>query len=301
MNNKLKKCGIVATGSFIKDAASVHKGIDFLSSLGFEPVVSPNFFAVDRYMAGTAKQRAEDLMAFFRDPEITAIFEYCGGAGCQYLLDYLDYDDIIANPKPLVGFSDFTALQNGIFAMTGNISLSGFMLKKDCEHGTPCVATVAMLKEFFDKEAYTPGTLPSFWLYSGQTIVGGQAEGTLIGGNLTRFMQLMGTKYMPDITDSIILLEDIGEDTYRIDLMLNQLRQHPDFCDVKGIIFGEFINCSPQMPCDGTTDDVIKAFCKDLEIPVISNIAYGHSQIRNIFPIGGKILLNTDELMIASC
>ena len=121
----------------------------------------------------------------------------------------------------------------------------------------------------------------------------GEAEGVLIGGCLSVFNALCGTKYFPKLKNKILLIEDVGEKTYRIDLMLDQLKKQKDFDKVKAIIFGSFLNCKIADIGDGTIDEIIKNFVQTLDIPVIYNFPYGHIKSRFILPIGKKIKLKT--------
>ena len=117
----------------------------------------------------------------------------------------------------------------------------------------------------------------------------GLMEGLVVGGCLSVFNLLCGTPYFPSLKNKILLIEDIGEKTYRLDLMLEQLRQQKDFNQIQGIIFGSFLNCLPADEIDGTVDDVIFNFASKINKPVIYNFPYGHTKERVLLPIGKKI------------
>ena len=129
------KVGIVSPSSALDSPEDIRDGLRWLESCGYRVVLGTHVYDRLNHMAGTPEQQAEDLMRFFADPEIRAVFAAAGGFGAQYLLPLLDYDLIRKNPKPLIGFSDTTALQAGIFARTGNVCYAGILLKYDFGRG----------------------------------------------------------------------------------------------------------------------------------------------------------------------
>lgn len=283
------KVGIISPSSFI-EAGSAEMGIAYLEEFGLQAVPSAHIYSAYRYMGGTDAERAADINGFFKNPDIKAIFCTRGGAGSARLLPYLDYEIIRNNPKPVFGLSDSTALQNSLFTQTGNISYTGFLLNYDLKSGH----IDGMVDQSF--KAVISGKPVSYT--GGETAVKGSAEGTLIGGNLTTFARMGGTAYFPPLQDSILLLEDIGCKSYQLDLMLEQLRQMPDFEKVRGIIFGAFTNIQVFDSEDGTVEENINYFCEKLTIPVLKNFPYGHIPSRHILPLGAKIKLNANTCMV---
>lgn len=280
------KIGIVSPSKPVTPE-DISRGLTYLSSLGYEPVLGRHIFERFRYMAGTPQERAEDLMTFYRNPEIKAIFGTAGGDGSQMIAPFLDYKIIKENPKPLVGFSDTTAIQNAIIAQTGTPQISGFLLGYDFSDGAkPDPQIESSLKTLLaGKKLKASG---------GQTVIGGQAEGILLGGCLSLFRSLCGTPYFPSLKNAILLIEDVEEKTYKLDLMLEQLRQCPDFSKVRGIVFGDFDNCEIRKPEDGSTDEIISCFTRQMNIPVIRRFPYGHQKSRCVLPLGSPIRINAD-------
>ncbi len=282
------KVGIVTPASFIRQG-DIDSGLHYLQSLGLIPVLGQHVYNEWRYMGGTAEQRAADLMSFYRDDSIKAIFTSRGGGGGSYILPHLDYELIKANPKPLFGLSDITILQNAVYAQSGCPSYTGMILKQDMKDNA-----YAMLSNDFqnlingNEMTYT----------GGQTVAPGYAEGTLIGGNLTALSYLFGTTYMPELSGKILLLEDIGGKSFWIDLRLQQLRQTPGFDKLQGIIFGEFSDCAIIDKEDGSPDEIIDTFCQNLTIPVIKHFPYGHIPARHILPVGLPVKLNADDCSV---
>ena len=127
------KVGIITPSSFI-NRGDIDPGLKYLQSLGLKPVLGAHTYAQWRYMGGTPQQRAEDIMNFYRDDSIKAIFTSRGGAGSSYILPYLDYDFIQTHPKPIFGLSDVTVLQNAIYAQSSSPSYTGLILKEDIKN-----------------------------------------------------------------------------------------------------------------------------------------------------------------------
>ena len=176
------KIGIVSPSKPVSEEA-VTRGLEYLKGLGYIPVLGRHVFDAYRYMAGTPQDRAEDLMSFYRDPEIKAVFSTAGGDGSQMIAPFLDYDTIAQNPKPLIGFSDTTAIQNAIIARTGTPQLTGFLLSYDFLDGPlPDAKINASLTTLLNGDKLK--------VSGGQTVIGGQAEGILVGGCLSLFKSL---------------------------------------------------------------------------------------------------------------
>ncbi len=281
------KIGIISPSSFTSNKQAVECGLAYLRSLGFTPVLGDHIYDTFRYMAGTAEDRVADLHRFFADPEIKAIVCTSGGTGSQYMLPLIDYELIRKNPKPIFGFSDNTALQLSIYAQTKVASCTGFSLKYDFKTGKIDPLVEQSLQQIFNDQKLD--------LHYGQTVNKGQAEGILLGGCLSLLRNLCGTAFYPDLSNTILLIEDVSEKTYKIDLMLQQLTQCPNFDKVKGIVFGEFADSEIVDPEDGSIDDIIDEFCKNLNIPVIKNFPYGHTPSRVVLPIGVPVRLDADN------
>ncbi|MBO5038358.1 MAG: LD-carboxypeptidase [Alphaproteobacteria bacterium] len=271
------KIGIIAPSVGLKEK-DLAPTLAFFKKLNLTPILASNLNSSYRYMAGTDKERALNINKMFEDSSIKALFCLRGGAGATRMLDYLDYEIIRNNLKPVVGLSDSTALQNALYAKTKNPSLTGFLPLYDLNDKTIAPQTEAsLLSALFEN---------NHLITSGTSLHEGTAEGVIIGGCLSVLLYLCGTPYFPDLSGKILLLEDIEEKTYKIDLMLNQLKQQKGFNALKGIIIGQFTDCPVVDPEDGTINDCIKDFTKNLNIPIITDFAYGHIPARHILPIG---------------
>lgn len=259
--------------------------IAYLKKLGLKIKLAPNLNSEYRYMAGTDQERADSINQMFKDPKIKALFCIRGGAGSTRILDKLDYKLIKENPKPIIGLSDSTALQNALFTETGNPAITGFLPLYDFNNKDIDPLVNSSLKDALFADTHT--------INSGSCHIAGTAKGSLIGGCLSVLCYLCGTPYFPDLKGKILLLEDIGEKTYKIDLMLNQLKQQKNFNKLKGIIFGNFTDCPIAAPEDGSVKDCINDFISGLNIPIITDFAYGHIPSRHILPLGLPVKLTS--------
>jgi len=279
------KVGIISPASFINQG-DIDNGLAYLRSCGLIPVPGRHAYAQWRYMGGTPQQRAEDIMDFYRDDTVKAVFATRGGGGSSYILPFLDFELVKSHPKPVFGLSDITILQNALYAQSKCFSYSGILLKYDFEHEMPD----ALLNQSFQN--IINGRTNNYG--GGQTVISGSAQAPAVGGNLTALSYLFGTPYMPDLNGKILFLEDIGGKSFWIDLRLEQLRQTPGFNELKGIVFGEFRNCVVINKEDGTPDEIIDSFCKRLTIPVIKHFPYGHISARHILPVGLPVTMTAD-------
>ena len=271
--------GIVSpSGSFERER--LRPGLTYLRKRGFRVRVGSAASHRDRYLAGKDPERAKDLNAMFADPDVMAVFAARGGFGSARILGSLDYGAIRRCPKPLVGFSDTTALQLGIYSRTGMVSYSGVTLCADVSASGMPEATEtslwnALMHGRFDDMAGVAA------------IRGRAAEGKLLGGCLSVIASLMGTGYMPDTSGALLFLEDVNEAPYRVDRMLTQLRMAGAFDRVAGVVFGQFEGCDPEREeVEGTVDGVLRDFSTSVSAPVFWGLPYGHGEGRRVLPIG---------------
>lgn len=280
----LKKIAIISPASptltYDKDMVKAT-----LNELGYTPVYGKNAFKSSRFMAGSDTARVADLMAAFTDDTIEAILCMRGGYGSARLLDKIEYKTIAKHPKPLFGLSDITALQLALWHKCQLVSFSGVQagfLEKPIDDVLKETFRAALNHEYFTFENLTPLTK-------------GVAHGRLIGGTLSLIVSLMGTPYMPDLTGAILVIEEVGEQPYRIDRMLGQLALAGVFDKVAGIVLGSFHNCLSKDIADGTVEEVLLDRFGKLNKPVVLNFPYGHGPDKSVFPIGGKATLDATK------
>lgn len=280
--------GVVSPASPVKDPATFTAGVDYLRSLGFTVKTIRTEFPADGYLAGTDEERVQELNAFLRDPDVQAIVCVRGGYGCLRILQDIDYDAARATPKLLVGYSDITALQLALYARAGVPSISGPMVSTEWAVLPRDDETL-----FFElARGHTPSPLLG---PSGNALKGlkpGDATGTLLGGNLSVLVRLIGTPYLPSLEGAILFIEDIGEAAYRIDGMLAQLRLAGIWDRLGGLVLGEFTESTST---DRTSDAIMSVFdgyCQSASFPVASGLTYGHIPVKNAIPVGVRARLS---------
>lgn len=242
------------------------------------------------FFAGTDEARARDLNALFADDDVKAIVCLNGGYGSARVLDKLDYKLIAAHPKLVVGFSDVTALQIALWEKCRLVTANG-----------PLMVTLGGSDDYtagqFFRGLQTENWQGNLALPAGrrlEAVVPGTATGPLVGGNLTVLTSLVGTPYALDGTGCILVLEDTGEDAYRIDRMLNQLWQSGLLSRVAAIAYGDFTDC-PHDPGDFTTDQVLDYYAHLAGKPAIKGLPVGHTRDKAFVPYGVEGRLDADR------
>src|ERR1700731_4251854 len=285
------KVGIVAPASNIKRVA-LEAGCSGLRRLGYEPVYSDSIIDRDLYFAGSAE----------RD-DIRAIICARGGYGSNYLLpglssNALDLKTIAANPKLFVGYSDLTTLLTTFADAANFVTFHGPMVTKD--FATDDGVDLASWQNAVSGAAEWEITDDS----GARSLVTGRADGILYGGCLSILVAALGTPYDINTTGTILFIEDIAAKPYQIDRMLMQLRFAGKLKDVRGIIFGEMLDCRQTPSQDYTLEEVVLRVVGDLGIPVAFGLRSGHVSRANItlpfgvkahLEVGGKVKLKILE------
>lgn len=278
------KVGIVAPASPIERAA-FDAGCARLRQLGYEPVFSPSIFDCDLFFAGSVERRARELEEMFERDDVKAILCARGGYGCNYLLDKLNAGKIRKHPKIFIGYSDITTLHTWLLDHVGLLTFHGPMLAKDFagDSGVDESSWQAATSGAGNWKAGTRGV---------KTVVAGQAEGILYGGCLSLLAASLGTPYEFKTEGTILFLEDVNTKPFQIDRMLMQLRLAGKFKNVRGIIFGEMLDCIPPGKQSYALEEVVERALSDLEIPVAFGLRSGHVSQANItLPLGVKARL----------
>jgi muramoyltetrapeptide carboxypeptidase len=266
---------VIAPASFAKPDR-VDRGLDQLRTLGFTPQLGvhtlergPHFFA------GTPAQRLADLHAAFADETTTIVACLRGGYGSNYLLDNLDLDLIRNHPKPFFAYSDLTGIQLHLLDHLGLPAFHGPMVAADfyLEDGVH----LASFQSALAGQPYSVG--PSEGL---RILKPGTASGTLYGGCLSILVSLLGTPWEPQTEGKLLFIEDTGAKPYQIDRMLWQLRHAGKLDGVRGLIFGEMLDCaSPGAPPE-LLDEVILRVFQDFDEPIAIGLRSGHVSRQNV-------------------
>ena len=255
-------------------------------SFGWDPVVSAHADAHHGYLAGTDTQRLGDLHAALRDDTIDGIWCLRGGYGALRLLGDLDVDAMRRRPRTLIGYSDITALHAAIGNAANLVTF----------HGPHAGSQLSPFSRDSFARAVVSRTDPCGQAPDAHTIRPGRAEGRLVGGNLALLAALSGTRFAPDYSDAILVLEDIGEPTYRIDRMLRQLALSGALQRVAGIAFGQFTDgtvSGDDTSCE--LDDILREAADIAGVPTFSGIPIGHIDDQWTLPLGAMAELDADR------
>ncbi|MFK8036811.1 MAG: LD-carboxypeptidase [Crocinitomicaceae bacterium] len=268
----------------------ISKMTEMLKKFGFKVVLGKTLSAKNGYLAGPDEMRAAELNQYFEDKNIQAIFTMRGGWGCGRILSLLDYDMIRRNPKIIMGFSDITSLLIAITEKTGLITFHGPVGYSSWnDFSTQHVYSTIVEGK---RTEFINATVEEVNL---KTLTPGKAEGEIIAGNLTVLCSLIGTAYEPDWTGKILCLEEIGEEPYRIDRMLWQMKSNQVFEKVSGIVLGAFRKCNPEFPEESfSLVEVIHQYFKDTRTPAYMGASFGHVKNKFNLPVGAKAFINAD-------
>jgi muramoyltetrapeptide carboxypeptidase len=275
----------IISPSSATDTATINGGVRTLQSWGFPCVVAPHALDDYRGFAGTADQRLSDLLWALRAPHIRAVMCSRGGDGAVQLLCQLPPDTLRRYAKPIIGFSDVTALLSAQ-ASVGVQGIHGSMCHAIATyHGTDTVSQA--LRHML------MGQMPVYKLPSHVLNQQGWAEGILVGGNMSVLHGLAGSDYDPLLLPDIILfLEDTGEGISKVDRMLHNIELRGLMSHVRGVIIGQFTKY--KHPDGGFTDmnDMFHEYLQHYDIPVCYDFPVGHSHLRNFpLPVGHRATL----------
>lgn len=281
--------GLVTPASSLTRSA-FEKTLSNVEKLGFKVKYSDNLRVTRGFLSGTDAQRLNDLHEMFEDGNVDAIICARGGYGSARLLPHLKADLIKRNAKPLIGYSDITALHQYIYAKTGLVTFHGPVGASDYNDFTRDYMEDLVMK---GKKVKIKAEDP-------RVIVSGEAEGRLIGGNLSLLSSLVGTPYQTSYEDHILFIEEIGESTYRVDRMLTQIVQSGLLRGVKGIALGYFTNCDAKPGDRGYEQsislmEVFKDQFGELGVPVLAGLPFGHEKHNATLPVGVQAKLDTEK------
>lgn len=283
--------GIVAPASNIKREL-LEQGCERLQQLGYTPVYSESIFEQDWYFAGSVDRRARELEEMFVRPDVRAILCARGGYGSNYLLRELDPGKIAGNPKIFVGYSDVTTLLTCFADSAGFVTFHGPMVTKDFAHddGVDLPSWEAAVGGLVGWDAARGS---DSWV---EGLVEGTAEGILYGGCLSLLVASLGTPHEIRTSGTILFLEDINARPFQIDRMLMQLKLAGKLDGVKGVVFGEMLDCVQTKDQAYTLQQVILRIVGGLGIPVAYGLRSGHVTRKNItLPIGVRASLSVKE------
>jgi muramoyltetrapeptide carboxypeptidase len=238
------------------------------------------------YLAGTDQERLEILNRFLRSPEFDAFFFARGGYGAMRILESIDYEAIAANPRPIVGFSDLTALHQAVAIRAGIGTFHGPMLNLDFHEGMSNENEAWLWSILRGEAPLTHRFEPS------QVISEGEGAGVLFGGCLSLTTALAGTPFDYWVSDGIWFWEEVGEATYRIDRMLTHLRLSGRMRNIRGVVIGKLKECGGA---EGETYSLLREFFGSSGIPVVRDLPFGHYGDNIVMPVGAPARLSTHD------
>ncbi len=261
-------------------------GLRRLERMGFRVVRGAALEAREGYLAGTDEQRADDLNTLLRRNDVRAIWFARGGYGTARLLERIDWAALRGRSKTLIGYSDLTALYSTVLRGPRRVCLYG-----------------PVVTELGDRRSYHLASLRS--LLAGeptalrfrrrQVVTEGRARGRLLGGNLSVLVHLLGTPFAPRLRGSVLLLEDVGEETYRLDRLLTHLRMSGELDGVRAVLLGS-LDPAPsgrEFPPDRPLAEVVRETFLPLGVPVVTGLPVGHVAAKRTVPLGGRAEVDT--------
>lgn len=280
--------------------SKIEQALNNLEAMGFRVQPGTHLRTRYGYLAGTDTERVADIHEAFSNPDIDAVWCVRGGYGCTRLLPLLDMDLIRKHPKPLIGFSDVTALHIALYQEAGLVSFHGQVGGGDM---TPFTLRYLQHTLFSPQPTLEIGPFegdlvktPTFEAF---TLRSGRAQGPLIGGNLALLSAMAGTEWAPRFKDHIVYIEEIGEAPYRIDRMLTQLLQGSDLRQAAGIVLGIFADCIQKgdTPSFTLKETLLHCF-EGQKVPVYYGAPFGHISDQCVLPCGIHAEMDADRMTL---
>lgn len=284
--------GVFAPSSYVEQI-DIEASAALLEARGYKVFIHPQTYMRlrDTQIAGTTSQKISALYELYENKDIKAVWAAGGGNRALNLLDDIDYGRLMAQPKPLIGFSDTTALLNAITAHTGIRTVHGPVFKSlhslEAHYVDQCLALLS-------------GEAQSISL-SGATVINhGAATGMLTGGCLSVFQYLAGTKDCPDLKGALLVLEDTGDHISRFERMFTHLQRQGVFQHIGGLILGEFHDLQDgTRPFGISVENIAEEVSEKHDIPVLINAPFGHGHAQSSLPIGAVLTLDTQDLKLS--
>jgi len=292
------RIALVAPAGPLLERDDITRAVLLCRALDYEAVPGPHVAGHYGYFSGTDEERLADLNGAFRDPSIDAVWCIRGGYGVTRILDGIDFEALARHPRPVIGYSDITALLAGVGRRAGMVAF----------HAPTARAEMPLFSRLHFAQVLTgsgpagalqPLPVPPDILVPQEnrvvTIRGGIAEGPLAGGNLSLLQCLVGTPWFPDLDGALLFLEDVNEDLYRIDRMLSHLRLAGALAELRGVLVGRFTNLKRHMN-DGALglDEVLSHQLGTLGVPVAYGLPIGHIDAQWTLPIGVRARFDAD-------
>lgn len=282
LNNNDKIALVVCSnGKNIEDKDRLEKLESILVEMGLVPIFTKYIYK-DKFGRGAKAQvRAKELMSFYENKEIKAIFDISGGDIANEVLDYLDFDVIKRNYKPFFGYSDLTTVLNTLESQTNEVNYLYQILNiiENEEIRTNFKNTFMKNEQIlFDVK----------WRF----LQGSSVEGEVIGGNIRCFLKLVGTKYFPKVDNKVLFIEGLGTSVEGLITHLSQLKQMNVFCNISGLLIGTFTKIEKEISVEELFE-LVKEYIPE-HLPVVKTSEIGHAKDSKALKIGGMINIKNE-------
>ncbi len=282
------KIGLVSPAGRI-EAKQVRAAVRVLQRWGLKPVFGRHIFSKDFQFAGSDKVRASDIQEFLDDKSIKAILATRGGYGSARIINQLDFSELLMHPKWFIGYSDVTVFHNHLHTHFSLESLHATMPKNFPEDATENSSVESLRKALF-------GELTAYSFSSCKVWRAGEAEGSIVGGNLSILNSLAGTSSDIDTQGKILFIEDIQEYLYHTDRMMQNLKLSGKLNNLKGLIVGGMTDMQDNDdPFGKTAEEIIWDAVKEYEYPVVMNFPAGHQEPNLALYLGRNTHLFADS------
>lgn len=288
------RIGLVCPSGRPHNPSTVSLAVTMIEEMGFKPVIGKHVLKIHGPMAGTDEERVDDLMRFWQDDSIAAIYSITGGYGAIHLVDKIDWDMVASKPKVFVGTDDICHISLAAYSKAGLVSLVAPTLdtvaSKDAlasvKRALTSTANLPVITASYQNEAFSYKYAP----------VEGTAEGRLVGGNLTALSSLMGTPFEPSLDEAILFLCDVNETNDILDRWFTNLYVAGALDQANGVVFGDFPNCGAR-DCFNlySLEDLFGDRLKQLNKPCCFAMPIGQSARSVPVPLGIRTRFNATE------
>lgn len=272
---------VCSNGKNIEDKDRLEKLESILVEMGLVPIFTKYIYKDKIGRGEKAQVRAEELMSFYKNKEIKAIFDISGGDIANEVLDYLDYDVIKRNYKPFFGYSDLTTVLNALVSKTNEINYLYQILN--------IIESDKIRENFEDTFLKNNQTLFDVkWKF----LQGSSVEGEVIGGNIRCFLKLAGTKYFPEVENKVLFIEGLGTSIEGLVTHLAQLKQIGVFDKISGLLIGTFTKIEKEIS-EEELFELVKDYIPE-HVPVVKTSEVGHAKDSKVLKIGGVMNIKNE-------